>query len=264
MIRITVVGAAGRMGRQVCQAILDEDGLSLVGAVDVAQKGKSLQQIAGLPCKLNITDNLEECLKQSKAEVMVDFTHHTAAMNNIRTAASSKVSVVVGTTGLTEDDLKEIGELAKQNNVGAIVAPNFALGAVLMMVFAKQAAKYFKNLEIIELHHEKKIDAPSGTALKTAQDIADVYKDIKDRGEGSQSLSGVRGGKIGGVRIHSIRLPGLVAHQEVIFGHQGQTLTIRHDSSDRTSFMPGVVMAIKTVQERKGKLVYGLEKLLDL
>ena len=185
-------------------------------------------------------------------------------MDNVRWAISHAIDIVVGTTGLSEDDLAEVMKLVEgeggESNV--VVASNFAMGAVLMQRFAEVAARFFPAVEIIELHHEGKADAPSGTSISTARRIEQGRSSPRE-GPGSESVSGVRGGDVEGIRVHSVRLPGLVAHQEVIFGAQGQTLTIRHDSTDRTSFMPGVLVAIKTVATRPG-LTVGLEPLLDL
>lgn len=217
-IRVIVNGAKGKMGQETVKAIQKESDLELVGQTD-------------------LEDDLLRTILETKAEVVVDFTSPNAVMDNIRTILGSGVHGVIGTTGVTEEDLKEIKELCTKNKVNCLVAPNFAIGAVLMMQFAKEAVKHLPNAEIIELHHETKIDKPSGTAIKTAQLMG---KDVP---------------------IHSVRLPGLVAHQEVIFGGLGQTLTIRHDSISRESFMPGVILAIRKIKNLSG-LVYGLEQIL--
>lgn len=260
MIRVAVSGAAGKMGSQVCRTVLADSDLKLVAAVDKTSLGSDIGILLGLS-SLNaaITDNLEKALKESKAEVVVDFTHPQSVMANIRTAIGAGVHAVIGTTGITQESLAEIKNLLKGARSNVFIAPNFALGAVLMMQFSAIAAKYFPKVEIIELHHDQKADAPSGTAIKTAEMLsAEAFG-----GREEETIKGARGGVYNNVHIHSVRLPGLVAHQEVIFGGQGQTLTIRHDSIDRTSFMPGVVMAIKAVKDRPG-LTYGLEKLLEL
>lgn len=260
MIKVAVSGVAGKMGSQVCRTVLADPDLKLVAAVDKTSLGSDIGILLGLS-SLNtaITDNLEKALKESKAEVMVDFTHPQSVMANIRTAVASGVHAVVGTTGITKENLAEIENLLGPAKSNVFIAPNFALGAVLMMQFAAAATKYFPQVEIIELHHDQKADAPSGTAIKTAEMLsAEAFG-----GKEEETIKGARGGVHNNVHIHSVRLPGLVAHQEVILGGQGQTLTIRHDSIDRTSFMPGVVMAIKAVKDRPG-LTYGLEKLLEI
>jgi len=218
MTKVIVNGAKGKMGMEAVKAIQKEGDLELVGQTDLG-------------------DNLAQTIKKTGAEVVVDFTLPISAMENIRSILNSGAHGVIGTTGISENDLKEIKVLCEKNKVNCLVAPNFAVGAVLMMRFAKEAIKYMPNAEIIEFHHETKLDKPSGTAVKTAHLMG---KDVP---------------------IHSVRLPGLVAHQEVIFGGLGQTLTIRHDSLSRESFMPGVIMAVRKVKELKG-LVYGLENLL--
>jgi 4-hydroxy-tetrahydrodipicolinate reductase len=225
-IKVLVNGANGKMGSETVRAVLKEADLELVGQTDLG-------------------NDLAKSIKETKAEVVVDFTTPSTVMDTARTILNSKAHAVIGTTGLTPANLEEIKKLCTKNKVNCIVAPNFAVGAVLMMKFAKEAAHYMPQVEIIELHHDQKKDAPSGTALKTAELI---------QGEG-HNLKGKK------VPIHSVRLQGLVAHQVVIFGGLGQTLTIRHDSISRESFMPGVVLAVRKVRNIKG-LVYGLENLL--
>lgn len=261
MIQVIVAGAAGKMGREVCRTILDDPETELHGAVDVAELGKDIGELLGRGAVGIPVSTLEDALASGEANVMVEFTHAGVAMNNIRAAASSGVHLVIGTTGLTEDDKAEIRKLCADNGVNAIIAPNFAIGAVLMMKFAEMAARYMNRAEIIELHHDQKRDAPSGTAMQTARLIAPKIKGPKVESE--EILEGALGGKYENVRVHSVRLPGFVAHQEVIFGGVGQSLTIRHDSIDRTSFMPGVLMAVKAVSEYPGVTV-GLDKIMDL
>lgn len=265
MIKVVVVGAAGKMGREVCKAVLNDPDLFLAGVVDASQVGISIAELIGF-CdrQIFIQDDLRRVLKETAAEVMVDFTHHSAVLGNIETALRSKVHSVVGTTGITAEELREIESLSQETGTNIVISPNFALGAVLMIKFSGLAAKYFPDVEIVELHHNQKADAPSGTSLKTAEMIAACRQTTPQKNPKEQELvSSVRGGEVEKIPIHSVRLPGLVAHQEVVFGGQGQTLTIRHDSIDRTSFMPGVILAIKEVFKRKG-LTYGLDKLLDL
>lgn len=231
------------MGSTVCAAVESDPDLELVARVDLNDPIQSL------------VDN--------GAEVAVDFTTADAARKNILFCLDNSIHAVVGTTGLSASDLETIRERAEGSSANAFIAPNFAVGAVLMMRFAAAAAPYFRNVEIIERHHENKIDAPSGTALRTAQLMNEQRNEPWDAIEPSkESLSGSRGGEEGGVHIHSIRVPGSVAHQEVILGSPGETLTIRHDSLDRASFMPGVLLAVKKVGELDG-LTVGLDALLD-
>jgi 4-hydroxy-tetrahydrodipicolinate reductase len=254
------------MGRAVVKAVCGDPEAALVAAVDMHSVGQDCGELAGCgPCSVAITDNLEQALRDSGAEVLVDFTRAASAHENARTALSLGVSPVIGTTGMTGEQVAELSRLAEERGIGAFIAPNFAIGAVLMMLFARQAAKYMPEVEVIELHHEQKVDAPSGTAMRTIDMI------LEGRGERTVvrpekeefKVEGSRGGDVEGVRVHSVRLPGYVAHQECIFGGLGQTLTIRHDSIDRVSFMPGVLLACKKVRDLRG-LTVGLEHLLDL
>ena len=232
------------MGSTVCDAVEADSELELVARVDV--------------------DEPIDRLVEAGAEVAVDFTTPDSVRDNIDFCLDHGIHVVVGTTGLSADDLEAIGKAAATSDANVFVAPNFAIGAVLMMRFAEQAAPHFGNVEIIERHHENKLDAPSGTALRTARLINDSRgRPWAEVADATESLSGSRGGDEHGVRVHSVRVPGSVAHQEVIFGAPGETLTIRHDSLDRASFMPGVVLAVKKVADRDG-LTVGLEHLLDL
>jgi 4-hydroxy-tetrahydrodipicolinate reductase len=264
-VRVAVAGAAGRMGRNVVRAVHEDPGTELAAAIDVACGGEDAGELAGVrPVGVPVRSGLEAALGSSRAEVLVDFTRAEAAHANALAALRLGVSPVIGTTGMSAAQVAELRSLAEERDVGAFIAPNFAIGAVLMMLFARQAAKYLPDVEVIELHHEKKIDAPSGTALRTIELI------LEGRGEGraarppreEMKVEGARGGDVEGVRVHSVRLPGYVAHQECIFGGLGQTLTIRHDSIDRVSFMPGVILACKKVRELNG-LVVGLEHLLE-
>ncbi|MBQ3443634.1 MAG: 4-hydroxy-tetrahydrodipicolinate reductase [Selenomonadaceae bacterium] len=253
MIKVLVNGALGRMGRTVCSAVKADDELELVGAVDV---------IAGEVEGLTVETNLDAALKRLTPDVMVDFTRPAVVFDNVMTALANKVSPVVGTTGLSDDAKEKIRKLAELYDTPAFIAPNFALGAVLMMLISQTVARYMPEVEIIELHHDKKLDAPSGTAELTAKMISEVRPPHKQgHPEEVERLEHVRGAEVDGIRIHSVRLPGYVAHQEVIFGGLGQTLTIRHDSTGRDSFMPGVVLACKKVRGLKG-LTVGLDKLL--
>jgi 4-hydroxy-tetrahydrodipicolinate reductase len=256
-IKVIVHGALGKVGREVVRAVSLDPVTKLVGAVDIKASGKSLN-IPDTTDNVPLSTNLKEIIDATKPDVMVDFTLAKAAMPAIRIAAKNKVNLVIGTTGFSKDDLNEIDRLAKENKVGAIVASNFALGAVLMMHLAKIAAKYFDYAEIIELHHNQKADAPSGTSLSTAKGMAQA------RGKPFQIPPGpTRGQMIEGITLHSIRLPGLMAHQEVLFGTAGQTLSIRHDTINRECYTPGVMLAVKEVSKLKG-LTQGLDKLLNL
>jgi 4-hydroxy-tetrahydrodipicolinate reductase len=246
-IKVAVLGAKGRMGLEACKAVNAAGDLELVASLDL---GDSLDQ-----------------LLSSGAHVVVDFTHPDSVMGNLEFAIKNGINVVVGTTGFDEKKLQQIaGWLATQPKTGALIAPNFGLGAVLMMQFAAKASKYFESAEIVELHHPNKADAPSGTAARTAELInearASVKKDVMPDATTS-SLEGARGALIGDVHVHSVRLRGLVAHQEVILGDLGETLTIRHDSIDRTGFMPGVLLGIRKVISHPG-LTFGLEHFMDL
>ena len=267
MIKVLVSGAAGRMGREVVKAVAADSEVRLVGAVDKMHVGEDAGLIAGIADQnVPIVEDLAWALENSEADVAVDFSTPHAVRENIQIMVNAGVSPVIGTTGLKESDLKEIDELARQSNVPVFIAPNFAIGAVLMMRFAAQCAEYFDYAEIIEFHHEKKIEAPSGTAFKTAQvmreskgeDFVRVGGD--DEASGSAAI-GARGGQIGGIAIHSVRAPGYFAHQEVICGSDGQTLTIRHDTITRACYMPGVLRAVKKVRGLQG-LTYGLEHIL--
>jgi 4-hydroxy-tetrahydrodipicolinate reductase len=262
-IEVVVHGALGRMGKEVLEALCKDPQLKPVGAVDLKAEGESLP-LSGQANSVPLSSNLESLLAHTHPQVLVDFSVAEAAMPAVRLAAKERVNLVVGTTGLSADALSEIDRLTRDNEVGAIVAPNFALGSVIMVHLAKIASRYFDYAEIIDLHHEQKLDAPSGTALSTARAIAEARgKPFLCSKAQKESLKGTRGGELQGVSLHSVRLPGLMAHQEVIFGLSGQTLTIRHDTIDRECYMPGVVLAIKKVVGLKG-LTYGLDRLLGL
>ena len=263
MTTVIVNGACGRMGQAVLKAVQEADGLELVGAVDI-KGGADTGSLVGLPANgILVETDLEALLARKKPEVMVDFTRPDVVFGNVMTALAHKTSPVVGTTGLSDEQKAEIAKAAEANDTPTFIAPNFAIGAVLLMVMSRQAAKYMPDVEIIELHHDKKLDAPSGTAIQTAAMIAEVRKAHKQGNPDEfEKLEGARGADYEGMHIHSVRLPGYVAHQEVIFGGLGQTLTIRHDSMNRESFMPGVVLAAKKVRSLEG-LTVGLDKLLD-
>lgn len=259
--RVAVLGAGGRMGSTTCRAVAADPHVELVAAIDPLHAGLDLRQVTGVDQPLEVLPGAPS-LAGLDVDVAVDFTQADAGRENLRWLAGHGVHAVVGTSGLTEADLVELEKAFTTSN--CVVAPNFAIGAVLMVRFAELAARYFETAEIIELHHDNKVDAPSGTAVHTAERMAAASADWAADPTTDEVLAGARGGAgAAGIRVHSVRLRGLVAHQEVIFGTTGQSLSIRHDSYDRSSFMPGVLMAIKAVAGRPG-LTVGLDSLLDL
>ena len=261
-IRVGVFGAGGRMGSTVCRAVVADPDLQLVAAVDPFHAGLDLRGVTGAELRgLQVSPDVES-LAAAEAEVAVDFTHLEAARANLAWCAANGVHAVVGTSGFTPADYEELATRFTRSN--CFVAPNFAIGAVLMIRFAELAAPYFETAEIVELHHDQKIDAPSGTALHTAERMAARSPEWGDNPTTKEVVDGTRGGVgPGGIRIHAVRLRGLVAHQEVLLGTAGQSLTVRHDSYDRSSFMPGVLLAVKAVASRPGVTV-GLDALLDI
>lgn len=248
-LKIGVSGAGGKMGKEVIKALALEEGLVLSAACDPSFAKEDAGLLAGIkPNGVIIDKTMPEAV--NKADVWVDFTRPDVVKENIAVCLSAGKNMVVGTSGLSESYVTSL----VTNGIGVLVVPNFALGAVLMMQFAKTAYRFFPHVEIIELHHDQKVDSPSGTAVKTAELLG---ADTKASNEGA------RGNNYSGIHIHSVRLPGLVAHQEIIFGGPGQILTIRHDSLDRASFMPGVMLAVREVSKLSGP-VYGLEHVLGL
>lgn len=247
MTKVGVLGARGKVGTAICDAVREADDMELVAEVD---QGDALQLLA-----------------DSGAEVVVDFTHPDVVMGNLEFCIANGIHAVVGTTGFTEDRLETLrGQLEASPGTGVLVAPNFAIGAILMMRFAVQAAKFFPSAEIVELHHPNKADAPSGTAHRTAAMMGAARADAglgPSPDATSTGLEGARGADVDGVRVHSVRVTGLVAHQEVILGTQGETLTIRHDSLDRTSFAPGVLLGVREIAKAPG-LTVGLDAFMDL
>ncbi len=260
-IKVVIHGASGRVGRVLIDIFYREPSVKLVGAVDI--KAPSEKIVLGDGTTIPFSTDLEQILTATRPEVMVDFTLANATMPAVRTAVQHKVNLVIGTTGLTADNVTEIGQLAASHNVGIVLASNFALGAVLMMHFAKLAAKYLDYAEIIELHHQTKLDAPSGTAINTAKAMAAFRGRPFSQAVDADKNYASRGQNINGIPVHSVRLPGLMAHQEVILGGLGQTLTIRHDTINRECYAPGVLLAIQEVVKRKG-LIQGLDQLLSL
>ena len=255
MIRVGVLGATGKVGAEVCRAVHADADLELVAGISRSKAGEPASAALALEgSDVVLAENLD-AFDAAGVEVAVDFTSGGFAPEHVAWAIEHGVHIVVGTTGF------DVDEAWREARVGVFVAPNFAIGAALMQRFAREAARHLPAVEIVELHHDGKADAPSGTAVATADEIAAAREDTWS-GPESESLHGVRGGERAGIRIHSIRLPGLVAHQEVIFGGQGQTLTIRHDSLDRTSFVPGVLTAIRWVPTHPG-LTVGLDAILE-
>lgn len=247
LFRVAVAGAKGRMGSETVRAVQNTPDMTVVA-------------------EINRGDDMAAFLSETRPEILVEFSIPESVMDNVRRALSARVIPLIGTTGISSTDRDEIAALCSQYETPALIAPNFALGAVLLMRFAAEAARYLPDVEIIEMHHERKLDAPSGTAARTAEMIAQSRSESGVVAKGSpteafETALGARGGTVAGVPVHSIRLPGYVASQEVIFGAAGQRLSLRHDSTDRASFMPGVLLAIRKAQTLSG-LVIGLENLL--
>ncbi len=268
-IPVVVNGACGKMGREVIKAVAEAEDMTLVGAIDKnpAQLGEDIGEVIGYrPLEVPIMNDLEATLVAAQSQglaVMVDFTHPDTVYESVRAAIAYGVRPVVGTTGLSNEQILDLAEFADKASMGCLIVPNFSIGVVLMQQAAQQAAQYFDHVEIIELHHNQKADAPSGTAVQTAQMLAETQKTfnvplVKE----TETIPGARGGATQeGINIHSVRLPGLIAHQEILFGSPGQIYTLRHDTSDRASFMPGVLLCIRRVMPLKS-LLYGLDKVL--
>ncbi|ADI64001.1 4-hydroxy-tetrahydrodipicolinate reductase [Trichormus azollae] len=272
-IPVIVNGAAGKMGREVIKVVAQAPDMILMGALDTSpeHQDKDAGELAGFsePLEVPITNQLEPMLgyvageRQLQPGVIVDFTHPDSVYDNVRSAIAYGIRPVVGTTGLSPEQLKNLADFAEKASTGCLIIPNFSIGMVLLQQAAVTASQYFDHVEIIELHHNQKADAPSGTAIQTAQLLAEMGKTFNPpQVEETEKLPGARGSLSDeGIRIHSVRLPGLIAHQEVIFGAAGQIYTLRHDTSDRSCYMPGVLLAIRKVNQLKS-LVYGLEKIL--
>ena len=262
-IRVVINGAFGRMGQEITRAVVCEPGLKAVGAVEkeVTQQYLPLTETLEL---IALSSDLDSLLRSCDADVVVDFTEAEASMVAARTALKQRVNMVIGTTGLSQQDLTEIEKLCRVHKVGAVVAPNFSLGAAVMIHLARLAARFFDHAEIIEMHHDEKADAPSGTAIATAEAMSQargkpfIYPKVAH-----QVLRNTRGGKMDGIAIHSLRLPGFMAGQEVVLSGVGETLSLRHNAISRECYVPGVVLAIKEVTKRRG-LTYGLDALLKL
>ncbi|QED48415.1 4-hydroxy-tetrahydrodipicolinate reductase [Cytobacillus dafuensis] len=263
-INVVIAGPRGRMGREAVKLVQQTENYHLIAVVDHKYDGRFLSEVEGFfGLEIPIYSDIAKCFCETKADVLIDLTTPEHGMFHTKTALEYGVRPVVGTTGFSKENLSELDSICREKEIGCIIAPNFAIGAVLMMKFAQMAGKYFNDVEIIELHHDQKLDAPSGTAVKTAEMIADVRK-AKKQGhpEEKEAITGARGAEYEGMHIHSVRLPGLIAHQQVMFGSEGQTLSIRHDSYNRQSFMSGVKLAVDTVL-KIDTLVYGLENILE-
>ncbi|XGB42725.1 MAG: 4-hydroxy-tetrahydrodipicolinate reductase [Nodosilinea sp. LVE1205-7] len=268
-IPVVVNGACGKMGQEVIKAVAQAEDMVLVGAIDKKPDlvGEDIGTvIGGQPLEVPVMNDLEATLVMAQSQglaVMVDFTHPDSVYESVRAAIAYGVRPVVGTTGLSVNQIRDLAEFADKASIGCLVVPNFSIGVVLMQQAAQQAAQYFDHVEIIELHHNQKADAPSGTAVQTAQMLAQAHKNFNPPlVTETETLKGARGGQTAeGIHIHSVRLPGLIAHQEILFGAPGQLYTLRHDTSDRASFMPGVLLCIRRVMALKS-LIYGLDKVL--
>ena len=267
---VIVCGAAGKMGREVIKTVANASDMTLLGAIECQPEyiGQDIGELIGSgPLEVPILNDLQGILVMAAQEkqpaVMVDFTHPDSVYENVRSAIAYGVRPVVGTTGLTQEQIQDLAEFAEKASIGALIIPNFSIGMVLLQQAAIAASQHFEHVEIIELHHNQKADAPSGTAIKTAEMLSELGKTYNvPNVEETEKIQGARGCLADeGIRIHSVRLPGLIAHQEVIFGGPGQIYTLRHDTTDRSCYMPGVLLAIRKVQSLT-KLIYGLEKIL--
>lgn len=258
MIKVGVVGALGKMGKEVVKAVLDAEDTTLVMAVDVIGENTVIAE------NVKIESDLKAAIQSKKPDVVIDFTQPATIFEHVCLYMNEKVKSVIGTTGLSEEQINKLRELSKENNTGCLIAPNFSTGAVLMMMFAKQAAKYFNNAEIIELHHNQKKDAPSGTAVKTAQLMAESNPDFTlGNCPETELIKGSRGGTAdANIHIHSVRMPGYIASQEVIFGASGQIFKIKHDTMERSCYMAGVLLATRHVCANND-FIYGLDNIMQ-
>ena len=249
MINVAVCGANGKMGKEVCLAVENNPEMKLCAKIDITGE--------------DAFKTIEEANKTVKIDVLVDFTQPKSIFENAKYCLNNNIKIVIGTTGLSDEQIENLKQLSNNNSTGCLIAPNFSTGAVLLMMFAQQAAKYFDNAEIIELHHNQKKDAPSGTAIKTALMMSQAKQNFKDGNcPETETIKGSRGGKsYSDIQIHSVRLPGYIASQEVLFGSSGQVFKIRHDTTDRKCYMDGVLLAIKHVFENND-FIYGLENIL--
>ena len=249
MIKVAVCGALGKMGKEVVQAVTECPETELTAQIDIAGE--------------DMYHTIEEASKAASIDIVIDFTQPKSIFENAKYCLNNGIKIVIGTTGLKDEEIEYLKKLSKEKNTGCLIAPNFSTGAVLMMMFARQAAKYFDNAEIIELHHNQKKDAPSGTSIKTAAMMAEVKEDFtKNNCPETETIKGARGGNsYSNIHIHSVRMPGYIASQEVIFGSSGQIMTIRHDSMDRKCYMQGVLLAVKHVA-KNNDFVYGLDNIM--
>ncbi|OGX61774.1 MAG: 4-hydroxy-tetrahydrodipicolinate reductase [Paenibacillus sp. RIFOXYA1_FULL_44_5] len=262
-IKVAVSGAGGKMGKEVVKMVLADSSLQLAVAID-RTGGIDAGILAGAEaCGVMVQEDLELALIEARPDVLVDFTTPHSVIENTKIAIRNRVRPVIGTTGFTPQDIVELDKLCVEQGIGGIIAPNFSIGAILMMKFSAMAAKYMPHVEIVEYHGDQKLDAPSGTAMLTAEMIARSREEFRQGNpQEKETLEGARGGYYNGFRVHSVRLPGIFAQQEVLFGGHGQTLKIRHDSYERAGYMPGVNVAVKKVMEFTG-LIYGFEHLID-
>lgn len=262
-IKVSVIGASGRMGKEVVKMVLADEALQLVSAVAPTAVGQDIGRVVGVDeAGIIAVSTIEEALSSAPADVMVDFTVPQVAYKHAKYAIENGVRPVMGTTGFTPEQIEELDTLCKQHKIGGLIAPNFSIGAILMMKFAQEAAKYMPHVEIIEYHGDQKLDAPSGTSIKTAELISQSRQELRQGNPNEhETIEGARGGYYDGFRIHSVRLPGVFAQQEVIFGGAGQTLKIRHDSYERAGYMPGVSTAVKKIMTYEG-MIYGFEHIM--
>lgn len=262
-IKVCVCGVGGKMGRAVVEAVVAADDMELVSGIDPAFAGETLSSlVAGAPGTL-VAESVQAGIESWEPDVMVDFTRPEVVMDNMRAALQAGVACVVGTTGFSDEALEEVRGLCEAHNSSALIAPNFSIGANLMMKFAEEAAGVMEYATVIERHHENKVDAPSGTAQMTVERMAAAREgNFKNPGTAHFGMEGVRGGDESGIQVFSVRMAGVVANQEVVFGGLGETLKIEHVTIGRDSFMPGVLMAVRRVRDFDG-LVYGLQTLLD-
>ncbi|ARD49469.1 4-hydroxy-tetrahydrodipicolinate reductase [Sporosarcina sp. P37] len=264
-IKLAIAGARGRMGGTAILAATEAADIEIVAALDYKHDGQFLHNGSVTDTKegIPIYTSLQALQAAHHPDVLLDVTDPDAVFTNASEALSLGMDVVIGTSGLTAEKLEDLESIALEQKKSCIIAPNFSIGAVLMMKFAQQAARYLGDVEILEMHHDRKLDAPSGTAVKTAEMIREVRAaHIQGHPEEQEKLKGARGADVEGMKIHSIRLPGLLAHQEVLLGGEGELLKIRHDSFDRKSFMPGILLAVREAVSSP-KFVYGLEKIID-
>lgn len=264
MIKVALAGARGKMGSEAVFTMMKKENVELVAIYDYKEVGVTLADLEGFPASYQtpIYTNFGKLVQETQPDVFIDLTSPHCVYEHTKLALQHGIRPVVGTTGFSDEQLEELTSLAKEKKLGAIIAPNFAIGAVLMMKFAREAAKYLPDVEIIEMHHDQKLDAPSGTGIKTAQMISEVRQEkAQGHAQEKETHMGARGADFDGMRIHSVRLPGLVAHQQVLFGGDGQMLTIRHDSFNRSSFMGGIAYCVDEVIHLD-RLIYGLENLL--